>query len=168
MVACHGKLRVLFLDDEIVQVFLLGEFIAESQTIIEQAEADDDVTVVLGLVECYLQLIVVVADDAFFSPDRTPGLIHRRGTRVVYGESAHQVRFLVEDTLVLVSGYFKIGLLVGILPFQFQSELAWLDDCLVFECKVISGTTFFVEAEVHHQIAVGRCEFLCAGEYASA
>ena len=44
MIACHGKLGMLLLNDEIVQAFLLRELIAQTHTIIIYTEADGDVT----------------------------------------------------------------------------------------------------------------------------
>ena len=40
MVASHRKLTALFLDEEVVEVLLLGELITESDTIVIDAEAD--------------------------------------------------------------------------------------------------------------------------------
>ena len=62
MVSGHRKLSMLFLDDEVVQVVLLREFIAESQTVVEKPEADHDVTLVVGLFKGYGQFVVMVPD----------------------------------------------------------------------------------------------------------
>ena len=56
------------LDDEVVQIVLLREFIAESQTVVEKPEADHDVTLVVGLFKGYGQFVVMVPDFVFFSP----------------------------------------------------------------------------------------------------
>ena len=75
MVASHGKLSVLFLDEEVVERLLLRELIAQTESLVIHAEADDDVSVGRRLVEVNLEFVVVVAYLRPFAPYGSPSLI---------------------------------------------------------------------------------------------
>ena len=122
VVARHGKLGFLLLDDEIIEFALLGELIAQPHAVVIDTEADDHVTRVhvestsaFTRPGCHLtgfpllaerdgQLVVVVADSCGFSPHRGPRLVECRLGSVGNPEVAHQV------VLVLaVRGMFSLG-----------------------------------------------------------
>ena len=75
VVARHGKLRVLFLNDEIVEIRLLWEFIAQSHAVVVDTESEDDVSVGSLLIKVHSHLVVVVADRRRFSPYGFPRLV---------------------------------------------------------------------------------------------
>ena len=81
MVARHGHLRLLLLDDEVGEVLLAGELIAQSHAVVEEPEAYGHLPLVHGLRECHAHLVVVVAYLAFLAPYRLPCLI--AGSRLV-------------------------------------------------------------------------------------
>ena len=132
MVAGHGKLRVFLLDNEIVELFLLRELVAEAQTIVEQPEANDNLPLVLGLVEGHGQLVVVVAYLALFAPNRTPGLVETRCLRLGHRKSVHQVGLGFQPFDFFRAGELKVGLCVGVLLLEFQTQGAGLDDRFSF------------------------------------
>ena len=84
MVASHGKLGMLFLDDEVVQVLRQGELIAETEAIVVETEADLHIALLSLLMQRYQQLIVMVADVAGLPPYGLPRLIE--GTRLLTSE----------------------------------------------------------------------------------
>ena len=75
MVASHGKLRVLLLDDEIDETVLLGKLIAEAHAVVIDAEADVHLASCVVLGETDEKLVVVVADSGRLAPDGLPGLV---------------------------------------------------------------------------------------------
>ena len=115
VVAGHRELSMFFLDDEIIQVLLQGELVTETQTIVEQAEADDDVPILCLLVECNSQFVVVVADLLHFAPHRLPCFIKGRSLGVCQCETVHQPRVVL----------------------QFQSQFGGVDDRLSLVRKFI-------------------------------
>ena len=50
MITSHGKLRVLFLHHDIVELLLLGALITQTHALVVNAEADNDVTVHRSLI----------------------------------------------------------------------------------------------------------------------
>ena len=106
VVACHGKLGVLLLDDKVVEHILLRKFVAQTHAVVVDTEADDDVARSGGLVEGHLQLVVVVAYGGGLAPYRGPCLVKRRGLRARHLESVHQIR-LVGLARILGLGQFQ-------------------------------------------------------------
>ena len=94
MIARHGKLRVLFLDEEVVQRLLLGELIAQSHAIVVDPEANDDIAMGSRLVKIYLQFIVLIAYGGRLTPHGFPRFIEGRRLGVGNLEAVHQVGFL--------------------------------------------------------------------------
>ena len=133
MVSGHCKLSMLFLDDEVVQIVLLREFIAESQTVVEKPEADHDVTLVVGLFKGYGQFVVMVPDFVFFSPYGCPGFVERSCLSIADNKSGHQICLAVE--LVFISTFcpFKVRFLLRIFFFQFKSQCTGFDDSFPLE-----------------------------------
>ena len=75
MVARHGELSVLFFYYKVVERFLLWKLIAQTESLVIHAEADDDVAVGRRLVEVNLQFVVVVAYLRPLAPYGSPCLI---------------------------------------------------------------------------------------------
>ena len=94
MIACHGKLGMLLLNDEIVKAFLLWELIAQAHTIIIYTEADGDVALRGSLVQVYLHLVVMIADGSSLTPYRLPGFIEGRCLAACFCKTIHQTGFL--------------------------------------------------------------------------
>ena len=117
MVARHGELSMFFLDNEVVERFLLRELIAQAHTIVIDTETNGDVALGRSLVQVDLHLIVVVADGGSLSPYRFPSLIKGGSLAAGLGETVHQVSLL----------HAFAGMLVLC---QLQTEMGWLDDCL--------------------------------------
>ena len=90
MVARHGKLRVLFLDDEIHQVFLCRELVAQAHANVINAETDGYLPVRRRLEEVHGHLVVVVAYLAILSPYRRPRLVERRAADAFHLEPVEQ------------------------------------------------------------------------------
>ena len=152
---------MLFLYDEIIQLWLLRKLIAESQPVVEQTETDDHVPVILRLVERHFQFIIMIADFTFFTPHRTPGLVKGRSARFSDFKTGHQIRFLVYPFLIFTLRPFKTDSFFRIFPFQFQSQCTGFDDRPVLKAQLIHRSTFRIQTEVHHQIPVRRGQFLC-------
>ena len=91
VVAGHGKLGVLFLDDEIVQVLAQGKFVAQSETFVVETETDFHIPLLGGLVKSHEQLVVVVADGLGLTPYGLPGLVEGAGLAAGQGEVALKV-----------------------------------------------------------------------------
>ena len=138
MVACHSELRLFFLDHEVVQLFLLREFITETQSVIEQAETNHDRTVVGRLFQGNCQFVVVVPDFFFFAPDRLPGFIEAGSTGVLYPETVIQIRFLIQCIHVLALLELKVDGGIRIFFLQFQAQMAGFDHFFLFITQVIN------------------------------
>ena len=91
MVSCHGKLCVLLLYHEVVELLLLRKFVAQSHSIVVYAEADSDVPLGLWLVEVHLHLVIVVAYGSRFSPYRAPRLVEACNLVACLLEAVHEV-----------------------------------------------------------------------------
>jgi len=89
MVAGHGELRMLLLDDKIVQVLLKRKLVTESQPVVEQAETDQDIPLLSLLVERDGQFIVMIADLFFLAPDGLPGLVECAGFAFLDRKATH-------------------------------------------------------------------------------
>ena len=88
MVACHCKFGKLFLDHEIVELLVAGEFVPEPESVVEEPEPDVHAAAGAVLAEADEQLVVVVANALFLAPDRLPGLVEAVGLDVGDTESA--------------------------------------------------------------------------------
>ena len=94
MITRHGKLGHLLLNQEVVQVFLLRELIAEADAIVVHAEADNDGAGCI-LLKGHSQFVVAVTDGFGFAPYRFPCLIERRGLLTLDGEMLHQISLCI-------------------------------------------------------------------------
>ena len=91
MVSGHGKLRMFFFHHKIGQILLLGKLITETKTIVEQAKAQNNETIILGLIERHLQFIVMIAYGRFLSPYGFPRFIKGGRARTNDTETCHKV-----------------------------------------------------------------------------
>ena len=91
MVACHGELRALFLDDEVDELALLRELIAQTHAVVVDAEADVHQALGGGLAQLHEQLAVVVADVAVLTPHGLPRLVELGSGRVHHLKSVGEV-----------------------------------------------------------------------------
>ena len=111
MVPGHCEAGKLLLDDKVGKLFLLREFITEPEAVVIEAEAYDHCDIIgpAAAVEVFLcgegdsHLVVVVADMAFLSPYRLPGLVKGRAGHIGESESvveAYRVGILSAEFLV--------------------------------------------------------------------
>ena len=107
MIASHRKLRALFLDDEIVQLLLLGELITESDTIVVDTETDDNLTFGGRLKQSGSKLVVVVTDGGCLTPYGFPGLIERRGLFLFDLKTIHQISLVRPFRRVTILSQFQ-------------------------------------------------------------
>ena len=143
MIACHRKLGMLFLDDEIVKAFLLRELIAQAHTIIIYTETDSDVTLGRCLVQVYLHLVVVVTDGSSLTPYWLPGLIEGRCLAAGLCETIHQTGFLHALRGMLILS-------------QLQSEMRWLAHSLSLIAHLVGRLSLFGQRESYRDVAVRR------------
>ena len=135
MVARHGELRVLLLDDKVHQILLPGELVAQAHAVVVDAEADVHVAVGLGLAKLNQQFVVVVADVLHLAPDGLPGFIEGGRGGFHHLEAVHQV-----------------GLSV-----QLQPQAAGLDDGALLVVHRVGGHAAGGQFKVHiHGAGGGR------------
>ena len=150
MVAGHGKLRVLLLDDEVVEVVLLGELVAQAHAVVVDAEADDDVAVAGLLKEVDRHLVVVVADGRGLAPYGLPGLIKGGLRAALLSEAVHQA-----GLIKALAGMFLLG--------QLKAEMGGLDYRFLLVAHLIGRHAVAGQREADHDIAVGRLHCLRTG-----
>ena len=75
MVSCESELGKLFLDDEIAELLLVRELVAETETVVVKTETDRHLPLCRRLDEVHEKLVVIVADLSFLSPYRFPCLV---------------------------------------------------------------------------------------------
>ena len=157
MVPRHGELRALVGDDEVDQIGLYGEFVAESEPVVEEPEADGHPAVALRLAERDAEFVVVVADRGLLAPDGLPRLVERGGLRVEdfefvaerfgrpYGSRGRHVAAKLYRTALAA---------------EQEAHAARFYDDLVAAEEFVTGRPGFVEREAHLQIPVRGLEFL--------
>ena len=91
MIAGQCKLRALFLDEEVVQFGLLWELIAQSDAVVVDTEADEELPFLLGLRQSRNILDIVVADGARLAPYGFPGFVEGGGLLALQGEAIEEV-----------------------------------------------------------------------------
>ena len=94
MVSCHSKLRLLFLNQKISQLWLLGEFITEPYPIIIDTKTKNDFTTFCSLSKYSSILVIMITNGSSLAPYRTPCLIERRGLFTLQDKSIHQISLL--------------------------------------------------------------------------
>ena len=145
VVASHCKLRALLLDEEVVQPLLLGELIAESDTIVVHSEADHDGARLPLLRQRGRILVIVVANVARLAPYGLPRLVERAGALARQREVAHQVVLVQPRRRVLVLG-------------QLQSQVRGAYHVPTLIRHTIHRASVH-HVERHHNVAVGRLHF---------
>ena len=60
MVRSDGKVSMLLVYEEIIEIRLVGKVIGEWEGMIKEGERNEDVTVILGVMKCELELIVMI------------------------------------------------------------------------------------------------------------
>src|SRR6267142_5485763 len=120
MVSRQVKLGLFIRNDEILQVVLLGKFIAKPQPVVEKAESDNHPAVVDGrLLKRDCQLFVMITNLFFLTPYRRPGFVYLGWFGFDDGEARGK----------------------GGTVFQFNPQPALLDDRFSNEGKRISRLT---------------------------
>ena len=150
VVAGHGKLGVLVLDDKIDEGVLLWKLIAQSHSLIIDTETDDHLALGCGLVEGHGQLVVAVAHLGHLPPDGFPSLVESGGLGVLDLEAIHQ-RGLAHA----LGGVLVLG--------ELQPQSRRPHHGLVLVTHLVGGAPT-VEIEPHGHIAVGRFHFLRCGQ----
>ena len=150
VVAGHGKLRMLLLDDKIVQLRLLRELIAESHAVVVDTETDDDVASAGRLAEVYLQLVVVVADGSRLAPYRLPCLVESSRPGAGLLKTVHEAGLFHS-----FAGMFVLG--------KLQSQMRRFHDSLTFVSHLVGRHTVPCQREGHGDIAVRRLHGLRTG-----
>ena len=146
VVAGEGELRALLLDEEVVQVGLLRELVAQADAVVEDAEADEELPFLLGLRQGRNILDVVVADGARFAPYRLPGFVEGGGLLALQGEAVEEVGLAHATRGVLVAG-------------QLEAQPRGQDDGAAFVVERVGGHSARCKLEGERQIAVGRFRY---------
>ena len=126
MVASHGKLRALFLRDEVVQPAFLRELVPQSHTVVVDAEANVHQSFCLFLLQFYEQFVVVVADVVGLAPDGLPRLVECCGLFSHQRESIEQIvaiqQFIAKaagkNDVLAAEGYMIGSLLHSVMPLR--------------------------------------------------
>ena len=163
VVARHGKFRQLVGHDKVGEFFLIGELIAETESVVEEAEADVHETIVLRLFETHEQFVVVVANTALLAQHGLPSLVEA----VVF--VAHQ--FETAEAVCATLGFFIVGgrgldfrkvVFLAVVGLEFVAEMGGGDDGSAVDGESVGGSSA-VDAEVEFQLAVGRGDLLRYG-----
>ena len=141
MVAGQAEFGFFFVHRKVAlaQLFLHRELIAESQSVVEQAEAEVQQPARSVLLHCHEQFVVVVADFTVLSPYGFPSRVAFRGLCVGNGEVA-------------------VELIVGSYA---ESQLAFLDDVFPLVLQGIDRCAFSRKTELQGQVSVRRFQSLC-------
>ena len=158
MVARHRELRLFLLDDEIGEVLLVGESIAEGQSVVEQTECDAHGAVVHFLIEHSLQLIIVVTYFSLFSPHRFPCLIVRGSKRSLDFKTRIQVGPMIYWLKSRMFGIVEGFLLAFCLLLELKAQETVVDDGLSVEIEMVEGSAVGIDVETELEPAVGRVQ----------
>ena len=163
VVARHGKFRQLVGHDKVGEFFLIGELIAETESVVEETEADVQEPIVLRLFETHEQFVVVVANAALLAQHGLPSLVEA----VVF--VAHQ--FETAEAVCATLGFFVVGgrgldfrkvVYLAVVGLEFVAEMGGGDDGSAVDSEGVGGASA-VDAEVEFQLAVGRGDLLRCG-----
>ena len=146
MVAGEGELRALLLDEEVVQVGLLRELVAQADAVVEDAEADEELPFLLRLRQGRNILDVVVAYGARFAPYGFPGLVEGGGLLALQGEAIEEIGLAHATRGVLVAG-------------QLEAQSGGQDDGAALVVERVGGHSARCKLEGERQIAVGRFRY---------
>ena len=81
---------MLLFDDEVVEVTLLREDIAETETVIIETELNLDIAVFLGLLEGDQHLMITVMNSTLFAPYGFPPTVAYISLRTGHDKTVHQ------------------------------------------------------------------------------
>ena len=123
MVSGQRKLALLFLNNKIGKILLVGELISESQAVIEHAEANRYLAVVLLLVQSYEHFIIVVAYLCFLAPNGNPRLVEGGCLYLSDAEACLHISTLLYLLLGGKLAVFKICSLFRILLLELETEI---------------------------------------------
>ena len=126
MIAGHSKLRMFFFYNEVIQILLLRELIAEPQAIIIKTKTNNQITILRLLIQGNSHFIIMVADRFHLSPHRFPCFIKSRSFNIGQSESIHQS---------------------GII-FQFQSQFRRFNHLFSFIREFIHRFSLHVDREI--------------------
>ena len=143
MVACHGKLALLLLDNEVVEILLQRELIAKSHAVVIDAEPQRHAAIGTRLVEVDLHLVIIVADALILAPHGSPSVVVRCHLRTGNAEAVEQVGLC----------HALAGVLVGC---QVKAHVAGLNHLLALVEHLVGGTALLVEREFHLHVAIRR------------
>ncbi len=156
MVTGHCKLRCFFGYYEIVEIWLSGEFIPETDSVVIGSEAYLHRAVKSRLTQADGHFIVVVADFRLFAPDRLP-----HGVDTV---AAHSGKLeAVFERKSVGSGLFALLLeaVASRLARQVKAETRRGDHLLAFEVDKV-GWTSVTDLKRQRDVAVRRFQhFIC-------
>ena len=163
VVARHGKFRQLVGHDKVGEFFLIGELIAETESVVEEAEADVHEAIVLRLFETHEQFVVVIANAALLAQHGSPRLVEAVVFVAQELEAAVAIGFLLG---VLVLGHLGLhlreGVLLAAVALEFVAKMGGSDDGSAVDGEGVGGSTV-VDAEVEFHFAVGRGDLLRVG-----
>ena len=156
---------MLFLNEEIVEVALLGEFVAEAYSIVVDTEAQNHSALILTgrqtgavriagkTVEPLLRqgdgvLVVVIADGSGLTPDGTPRLVECRGFFLGDSKTFHEV--------VLTQTHRGVFVLS-----QLETKVRGLNDGSVLIGHLVNRLSKLAEREFQLDIPIGRLYPCC-------
>ena len=89
MITGHGKLSMFFFYNEVGQILLRRELIAESHAVIIHTKTEIHEASVRWFLQFHKKFIIAVTDMTVFSPYRFPSLIKSRCRCIIYPERIH-------------------------------------------------------------------------------
>ena len=161
VVSGQRKLALLFLNNKIGKILLAGELISESQAVIEHAEANRYLAVVLLLIQSYEHFIIVVAYLCLLAPNGNPRLVEGGCLYLSYAEVCLHISTLLYLLLGGKLAVFKICSLFRILFLELETEITVGNDSLAIHLKAVDGASLGIKTEVKFHLAVGAGLLLC-------
>ena len=148
VIASHCKLAVFFLNDEVGQILLSREFIAESQSVVEESESDENLSVVLLLIESNGHFVVVIPYLGFLTPHGLPRFVERGLLCLCNGETRHQVGLAVDGVCLGVLCVVECLLFASFFFLEFEAKSTCLDDLFSFETQLVGRTSLCIECKM--------------------
>ena len=161
VVSGQRKLALLFLNNKIGKILLAGELISESQAVIEHAEANRYLAVVLLLVQSYEHFIIVVAYLCLLAPNGNPRLVEGGCLYLSDAEACLHISTLLYLLLGGKLAVFKICSLFRILFLELETEITVGNDSLAIHLQAVDGASLGIKTEVKFHLAVGAGLLLC-------
>ena len=165
VVARHGELCFLLADDEIGQRLLFGEFVAESEPVVVEPEADRHVAACRGLPQRDGHFVIAVADLGLLAPYGTPCLVGLAAGHLPEGEPVVERYRAPWFALADFSPEFQLRGFAA----QFEPHAAGQDHGALLVIERIGGAASVRQAELQAEAAVGReerllCRAGCTGQ----